>query len=67
MADGYEEESVIDLEELIFQALCDSGLSEQQLNRLDLGQFQIVLADLGYMIVPIEDPTNLFGVMEDSL
>lgn len=25
------------------------------------------LEDYGFMIVPIEDPTNLFGVQEDSL
>ena len=25
------------------------------------------LAEWGFMIVPIEDPTNLFGVMEDNV
>lgn len=25
------------------------------------------LEDYGFMIVPIEDPTNLFGIQEDSL
>ena len=30
-------------------------------------KFIRALEDLGFMIVPIEDPTNLFGVMEDSI
>jgi hypothetical protein len=29
--------------------------------------FQCILQENGFVIVPIEDPTNLFGIMEDSL
>ena len=32
-----------------------------------LEDFEFLLSELGLMIVPIEDPTNMFGVLEDSL
>jgi len=33
----------------------------------DVYLFEQVLNEWGFMVVPIEDPTNMFGVMEDSL
>ena len=61
MVNGNTKESVMDevIEELI--GLCRIREIEfpQQVEQL--------LNEWGYMIVPIEDPTNMFGVMEDSL
>lgn len=34
---------------------------------MDPQEIEDRLAEYGLMIVPIEDPTNLFGIQEDSL
>lgn len=48
----------------IYNMLCDFFCEERTMSPEDFEEF---ITDYGYMIVPIEDPTNLFGVMEDSL
>jgi hypothetical protein len=45
------------------EALYD-WLSSRGIPRAD---FEDSLTELDLMLVPVEDPTNLFGVMEDSL
>jgi hypothetical protein len=55
------EESVMDdIHEALFEAMSVEADSEEA---FDPKRFEETLAEFGYMIVPIEDPTNLrFGV-----
>lgn len=48
----------------IFEALSD--MFEDGTNNLTPREFEEVLADYGFMIVPIEDPTNLRYGVEDE-
>lgn len=50
--------------EALFDALDEAGQQYKE-GMIDTDQFEATLAEYGFMIVPIEDPTNLrFGVDE---
>lgn len=34
---------------------------------MNVSQFQQFLEDAGYWVTPIDDPTNFFGIQEDSV
>lgn len=55
------EESVMD--EPDFELVAEAMFRGELVTSIDLDH---LLSDMGYMIVPIEDPTNLFGAMEDN-
>lgn len=65
MVNGYKKESVM-IEDIVDEIIVD--LQDENGNDRVYGDQLIKrLEDYGYMIVPIEDPTNLFGIQEDSV
>lgn len=71
MVNGYPKESVMndpisDVVFAIYEAIASDymNMNEEDMTTED---FENILRDYGFMIVPIEDPTNLFSIQEDSL
>ncbi len=56
---------MFDIYDIIYDAIQEATLDG--MHYVDPEKFERALTELGFMIVPIEDPTDLFGVHEDSL
>lgn len=69
MVDRTKDESVMrDItQDAIYEALQECNPNSEYIDQGDLDKFERLLAEQGFMIVPIEDPTDFFGVTEDSL
>jgi hypothetical protein len=67
MVNRYKAESSVMFEDMIITLMDEVAESYIQGDPMTVSLFQQILEDAGFMIVPIEDPTNLFGVQEDAL
>jgi hypothetical protein len=66
MVNGYTKESLMDIIDILQDVIDEVG--EDSMTCIIYADDIIAgLEAAGFMIVPIEDPTNLFGVMEDSV
>jgi hypothetical protein len=66
MVNGCTKESLMDIIDIL-QDVMDEAEEDNVTCRCYADDIIAGLEAAGFMIVPIEDPTNLFGVMEDSV